>query len=142
SGRDARARGYTAIPSGQYRCAADLRASSSLVRAVAVVAVAAAERDAWCLAGALCAGACLRLDRAGVAERPLGLQSAGLPVAGCAWRVVDARGKASPAVAHVTHGAWTFRPVSALQPGHRIELAHQTAGSTDPACAGEAAPIG
>ena len=50
----------------------------------------AAERDAWRLAGALCAGACLRLDRPGMAEQPLGLQSAGLAAAGRAWRVVDA----------------------------------------------------
>jgi hypothetical protein len=46
-------------------------------------------------------------------------------------------------VGDVTHGACTFRSVSILQPGHRIELAHQTAGSTDPAGTGGAAlPIG
>src|SRR5213079_2710816 len=120
-GRDARALGDTAIPSGQYRRVADLLTASSLVRAAAVAAAATAECDAWRVAGALCAGACLRLDRAGLAERPLGLQSAGLAAAGCTWRVVDARGKENPAVGHVTHGAWTCRPVSALQPGHRIE---------------------
>jgi hypothetical protein len=48
-----------------------------------------AERNAWRVAGALCPGARLRLDRPGVAERPLGLQSAGLAAAGRAWRVVD-----------------------------------------------------
>ena len=137
AGRDARARGDLAIPSSQYRRVADLRASSPLVRAAAVAAAASAERDAWRLAGALCAGACLRLDRPGVAEQPLGLQSDGLAVAGCAWRVVDDRGQQGPAVGEVTHGACSCRPLSALQPGHRIELAHQTAGSTDPADAGD-----
>src|SRR5262249_19906642 len=87
------------------------------------------------------AGACLRLDLPGVAEQPLGLQSDGLAVAGRAWRVVDDRGRESPAMGEVTHGACTSRPVSALQPGHRIELAHQAAGSTGPS--GEAAlPVG
>ena len=44
---------------------------------------------------------------------------------------------------NVTHGAGRCRPVSALQPGHRLELAHQAAGSLDPASAGEAvSPIG
>ena len=62
-----------------------------------------------------------------------------LVVLGAWWMLEEKR---VLAVGHVTHGAWTCRPVSALQPGHRIELAHQTAGSTDPADAGEAAPIG
>ena len=44
----------------------------------------------WRVAGALCAGVRLRLDRPGVAERPLGLQSAGLAAVGCSWRVVHA----------------------------------------------------
>ena len=62
-----------------------------------------------------------------------------LVVLGAWWMLEDK--KVRPWV-DVTHGAWTCRPVSALQLGHRIELAHQTAGSTDPAGAGEAAPIG
>jgi hypothetical protein len=86
-----------------------------------------------------CAGACLRVDRPGVAEQPLGLQSDGLAVAGCTWRVVDHRGQQVPAVADVTHGACPCSPLSALQPDHRIELAHQAAGTTDPANAGTSA---
>ncbi len=58
-----------------------------------------------------------------------------------AWWMIE--GNRSPAVGEVTHGACISRPVSALQLGHRIELAHQTAGSTDPADADAAAlPIG
>jgi hypothetical protein len=53
-----------------------------LFRAAAVAVAASAERDPWRLAGALCAGAFLRLDHPGVAEQPLGLQSAGLAAIG------------------------------------------------------------
>src|SRR6478735_1397678 len=78
-----------------------------------------------------------------MAKRPLGLQSTGLAATGRAWRVVDDRGQESPAVGGVAHGACACRPVSALQLAHRIELAHQTAGSTDPGGAGKPAlPIG
>src|SRR4029450_13557274 len=105
-GRDARARGGPAIPSGQYRRVAGLRASSPLVRAAAVAAVASAERDAWRLAGTLRVGACLWLDRPGVAERPLGFQSARLAAACRARRVVGDRGQQGPAVGDVTHDAW------------------------------------
>src|SRR5262245_61529541 len=43
----------------------------------------------------------------------------------------------------VAHGACPCSPLSALQPDHRIELAHQAAGSTDPANAGTSAlPLG
>src|SRR5712675_324125 len=143
AGRDARARGDLAIPSGQYRRVTHLRASSPLVRAAAMAAAASAEPDAWRLARALCAGACLRLDRPGVAEQPLGFQSDGLAVAGCAWRVVDHPGQQGPAVGEVTRGACPCSPLSALQPDHRTELAHQAAGNTDPANAGTSAlPIG
>src|SRR6476661_3363005 len=71
-----------------------------------------------------------------MAEQPLGLQSARLATASRAWRVVDDRGQESPAMGNVTHCASTCRPVSALQLGHRVELAPQTAGSTDAAGAG------
>src|SRR5712664_799898 len=78
-----------------------------------------------------------------VAEQPLGLQADGLAVAGCAWRVVDHRGQQGPAVGEVTRGACPCSPLSALQPDHRTERAHQAAGSTDPANAGTSAlPIG
>ena len=52
-----------------------------------------AERDARRLAVALCAGVRLRLDRPGMAEQRLVLQSAGLAVADRAWRVVGHRGQ-------------------------------------------------
>jgi len=48
-----------------------------------------------------------------------------------------------PAVGKVRRGVCPCRPLSALQPSHRTELAHQTAGRTDPANAGASAlPIG
>src|SRR5262249_42926553 len=128
-----RARGDPAIPSSQYRRAADIHPSSSLVCAAAVAAAASAECNAWRFVGALCAGAFPRLERPGMAERPLGIQSASLAADGRAWRVVDDRGRASAAVGHLAHRPWTRRPVSDLQPGHRIELAHRTDGSPDPA---------
>ena len=59
-----------------------------------------------------------------------------LVVLGAWWMIEDKRVR--PWVTSRT-ALVTCRPVSALQPGHRIELAHQTAGSTDPAGAGEAA---
>ena len=55
-----------------------------------------------------------------------------------AWWMIE--GQERPAVGDVAHGACACRPVSALQPGHRIELAYQTAGSIDPAGAGGSAP--
>ena len=117
--------------------------SSRFVRAAAVAAAASAERDAWRLAGALCARARLRLDRPRLAQQhwffnPLAWQL--LIVLG---RVVGHRGEESPAVGDVAHGACTCRSLSGFQPGHRIELAHQAAGSTDPADSDEAAfPVG
>jgi len=94
--------------------------------------------DAGRLAGALCAGACLRLDRPGVAEQSLGLQSDGLAVAGCGLAVVDHRGHKVQAVRWRSRAALVLciTSIAALQPDHRTELAHQAAGSTDPANAG------
>src|SRR6185312_12049008 len=109
-----RARGGPAIPSSQYRCIAGLCAPASLVRAAAVVAAEGAERDACWLTGAVCIGACLWLERAGVAGWPLGFQSVGLAVASRARCVVDRRGRDSPAMGDVTHNARACRPVSAL----------------------------
>src|SRR6266481_6584485 len=71
SRRHTRACRDPAIPPRQYRRLADLHGFSPLVRAATVAAAASAERDAQRLAVALCAGACLRLDRAGMAEQPL-----------------------------------------------------------------------
>src|SRR5262249_19126130 len=113
-------------------------ASSSLICAAAVAAAEIPGRDAWRLAGALCAGAFLWLDRPGVAERSLGLQSAGLAVPGRAWCVVDDRRRGNTAAGGVAHSACACRPVSALRPVHCAELADQAAGSTNPARSGEA----
>ena len=59
-----------------------------------------------------------------------------LVVLGAWWMI---RGQEGPAVGDVTHDAYACRLVSALQPGHRIELAYQTAGSIDSAGTGETA---
>ena len=139
AGRDARARGDPAIPPRQHRRLAALRALSPFVRAAAVAAAASAERNARRVAVALRTGARLRLDHPGMAEQPLVLQSAGLAAAVCAWRVVDHRGQEIPAVGDLTHRACGCRSLSGVQPHHRIELEHQTAGSSGPAGAADAA---
>ena len=74
-----------------------------------------------------------------MAEQPLGFQSAGLAAAGRAWRVVDHRGQEIPAVGDLTHRACGCHSLSGVQPHHRIELEHQTAGSAGPAGAADAA---
>ena len=52
-----------------------------------------------------------------------------------AWWIIEGK-KVRPWVTSRT-ALVPCRPLSALQPDHRIELAHQTAGSTDPADAGD-----
>jgi OpgC protein len=83
-----------------------------LFRAAIVAAAASAKPDTRRLAIALCAGARLRLDRPGMAQQRLVLQSAGLAVAGCAWRVVCHRGQGVLAVDDLAHGTCTCRSLS------------------------------
>ena len=133
SGLGARACRDPAIPSRQHRHLADLRGFSRLVRAASVAAVKGAEPNPWRLAAALCARARFRLDRPGLAQQWLVLQSPGLAAPVRVGRVVGHRGEETAAMADLAHGAGACRSLSGFQPHPRIELEHQTACTAGPA---------